>query len=169
MLDPNYAADPRLANGSRTWQVIFQWHQGDNDQGGSPPVALIIVGDHIYLDVETVQGSASVQVGQWPLAALDCGTRHDFAAEIKWHPTDGTIKVWHNGRPITFDPVPSQATPGASLPSQATDTVTGLTTLFPPQAGPFQGLPQGWSLRRAANATLHRTSSYDIRRYEWVQ
>ena len=175
MLDPNYAADPRLANGSRTWQVIFQWHQGDNDQGGSPPVALIIVGDHIYLDVETVQGSASVQVGQWPLAALDRGTWHNFAAEIKWHPTDGTIKVWHNGQPITFDPVPSQATPGASFPSQATDTLTGLTTLFPPQAGspdPSSVYLKAGLYRRAANTTPAQTFVLyhdDIRRYEWVQ
>ena len=64
MLDPNYAADPRLANGSRTWQVIFSGTRATMSQGESPPVALIIVGDHIYLDVETVQGSASVQVGQ---------------------------------------------------------------------------------------------------------
>ena len=74
MLDPNYADDPRLANGSRTWQVIFQWHQGDNDQGGSPPVALIIVGDHIYLDVETVQVVPLFRLGsgRWPpwIAAL---------------------------------------------------------------------------------------------------
>jgi hypothetical protein len=133
MFDMNYAQNPVGSDGHRIWQVVFQFHQGDNDQGGSPPVAFIIVNDKVYLDAETVQSGASVQVGQWPIADLNRGTWHDFAAEIKWHPTDGTIKVWYDGQPVTFDPVPSQANPGSNFPQHSTDTLTGLTTLFPPQ------------------------------------
>jgi hypothetical protein len=132
MFDPNYAQNPVGTDGHPIWQVVFQFHQGDNDQGGSPPVAFIIFNDKVYLDVQTVQNGASVQMGQWPIADLNRGTWHDFAAEIKWHPTDGTIKVWYDGQPVNFDPVPSDAT-GGNFPQQTTDTLTGLPTLFPPQ------------------------------------
>jgi hypothetical protein len=174
MLDPSYAADPRLKNGSQTWQAIFQWHQGDNDRGGSPPVAFILVGDYIYLDVETVKSGASVQVGQWPLATLNRGAWHDFAAEIKWHRTDGTIKVWHNGQPITFNPAPSQANPGTSFPPSATTTLTGLTTLFPPKSGsttPSSVYLKAGLYRRAANTTpaqMFVLYHDELGRYEWV-
>ncbi|MEJ2865343.1 heparin lyase I family protein [Actinomycetospora flava] len=174
LLDPSYAVDPRLADGTRTWQVIFQWHQGDKDQGGSPPVAFIIAGDHIYLDVHTVKSGASVQVGQWPLATLDRGTWHDFAAEIKWHRTDGTIKLWHNGQAVTFAPVASPASPGTMFPSSATDTLANLTTLFPPKAGssrPSSVYLKVGLYRRAANTTPSQTFVVyhdEICRYEWA-
>jgi quercetin dioxygenase-like cupin family protein len=173
MLDSEYAADPRMPDGNRIWQVIFQWHQGDNDQGGAPPVALTIVGDDIHLHVETVRNGASVEVGQWPLATVNRGAWHDFIAEITWHRTDGTIKIWHDGQPITFNPAPSPANPGTKFPPSATSTLTNLTTLFPPKSGstdqPSVYLKAGL-YRRAVNATPVQTFVVyhdEMRRYEW--
>lgn len=90
---------------------------------------------------------------------LDRGAWHDFAAEIKWHRSDGTIKFWHNGTPITFNPVPSPANDGAPYPSQATDTLTQLETLFPPKDGsqrsPSVYLKAGLYRRPAATTPGH--------------
>lgn len=144
MLTPTYVNDPRIDdatdpnNGKPTWQVIFQWHQGDSDQGGAPPIAFIIIGNNILLDLhrpDPANESNSLHVGQWPVATLDRGTWHDFAASIRWHTTDGSIKVWHNGQPVIFNPqVPAEFPNQAPYPAQATDTLTGLGTLFPPKA-----------------------------------
>lgn len=142
-LDPTYVNDPRINdpndpnNGKPIWQVVFQWHQGETDRGSSPPIEFIIVGNTIMLSVNRHNPAdelASVQVGQWPVANLDRGAWHDFQAEIRWHQTDGYIKVWHDGAPVTFSP---QVQPGNQppYPSQPTTTLTGLGTLFPAKTG----------------------------------
>jgi hypothetical protein len=134
MLDPKYVNDPRIAAGKdagkRTWQVITQWHHGKYEQGVIPPIAFTIVGDNIFLHLS----KHNIEVGQWPIATLDRGTWHDFRAEIRWHLTDGSIKVWHNGQRQTFQPQPQ---PGGQppYPPNATDTLTHLETLFPPTPG----------------------------------
>jgi Polysaccharide lyase len=139
-LDPAYVADPRDANGQRIWQVIFQWHQRDvivrtdggrdGDCGGPPPIAFTIVGDYIMLDFhkhDPADDAKSIKVGEWPIAPLDRCNWHDFTAEIRWHRTQGSIKVWHNGSRVTFNPYGPTA-----YPPQPTITLTGLETLFPP-------------------------------------
>jgi hypothetical protein len=162
MLDPNYVNDPRIAAGNdagkRTWQVITQWHQGDHDQGASPPIAFTIVGDNIRLHLDKhdpADQDNSIEVGQWPVATLDRGTWHDFRAEIRWHLTDGSIKVWHNGQRQTFQPQPQ---PGGEppYPRKATDTLTGLETLFPPKTGSAEA-PSAYlkaGLYRRGDATI---------------
>jgi hypothetical protein len=144
MLDPGYANDPRIDDpndpnlGKPIWQVIFQWHQGETDQGSVPPVAFIIVGDSILLDLhrhDPGDPAASIQVGQWSIASLDRGIWHDFAADIRWHQTEGSVRVWHNGIPVTFSPqVPPDAPTEPKYPNQPTETLAGLETLFPPQS-----------------------------------
>jgi hypothetical protein len=145
MLDPTYVTDPRVNdavdpnNGKSIWQVITQWHQSDSDRGSSPPVAFIIVGNNILLDVhryDPANENYSIQVGQWPVATLNRGAWHDFEAEIRWHPTDGTIKITHNGSPVMFSPqVPPDAPNEPLYPTQTTENLTGLGTLFPPKTG----------------------------------
>jgi Polysaccharide lyase len=141
MLDPNYVLDPRVDDsthknhGKPTWQVIFQWHQGDDDKGGAPPVAFIIVGDNILLDLhkpDPKNDANSLHVGQWPVANLSRGTWHDFTVEIRWHQTDGLIKVAHNGQQVVFNPqVPAEFPNQPPYPAQATDTLRNVPTLFP--------------------------------------
>jgi hypothetical protein len=90
--------------GKEVWQVITQWHQGDNDQGGPPPVAFIIVNDEIRLHVhrpDPTNPANSIEVGQWTVApGLDRGTWHDLQVEIVWSTSAGSIQVWHNGQPV---------------------------------------------------------------------
>jgi hypothetical protein len=132
MLDASYPDDPKVASGARAWQVVFQWHQGDHDLGGSPPVAFTLVGDDIMLDLhrhDPINSAASIRQGQWSVAELDRGTWHDFAAEIVWSVGQGTIRVWRNGQPVTFQP---QTQPGqTAYPAVATQLLTGLETLMP--------------------------------------
>jgi hypothetical protein len=130
-LDPAYVDDPRDSAGKRIWQVIFQWHQGDNDRGVEPPIAFTIIYDNIMLDLhrhDPLNQDKSIKVGEWPVARLDRGSWHDFAAEIRWHQGQGTIRVWHNGVPYIFNPQGQHP-----YPAQPTDILTGLDTLFPPK------------------------------------
>jgi hypothetical protein len=113
MLDSAYPVDPVGTDGKPIWQVITQWHQGDNDQGASPPVAFIIVGEQIRLHLNRADGT---EVGQYAVAPLDRGTWHDFQMDVRWALTGGSIKVWHNGTPVL------------DLPS--------VPTLFPQQQNP---------------------------------
>jgi hypothetical protein len=159
-----------LANGKRTWQVILQWHQGDTDKGGPPPIAFTIVGEHINLDLHRADPTPgreqySIQKGSWPVATLDRGQWHDFAAEILWSQGEGAIKVWHRlsaaggeFTPVTFDPQQPPDEPAdpqrPDYPAQPTDVLTNLETLFPPQTNadpPTAYLKVG--LYRAAEVT----------------
>jgi hypothetical protein len=130
MLDTTYldnplSTDPNDPQVNRPiWQVITQWHQGDNNQGASPPVAFIIVGNEIQLDLnkhDPNDPGSSIQAGQWPVANLDRGQWHDFQVDVQWDLADGKIQVWHNGSPVTFN-----------VGGQTLTQLTGLETLFPP-------------------------------------
>jgi hypothetical protein len=117
LLDTSYPVNPMGADGKPIWQVITQWHQGDADVGGSPPIALILVGDEIRLHLhksDPANPNASVEVGQYPVAALSRGTWHDFQLEVRWALSGGYVKIWHNG--------------------QAKADVQNIQTLFPTRA-----------------------------------
>jgi hypothetical protein len=73
LLDSSYPVNPIGADGKPIWQVITQWHQGDADVGGSPPIALILVGDEIRLHLhrsDPADPNSSIEVGQWRVASL---------------------------------------------------------------------------------------------------
>ncbi len=140
MLDPSYVVDPVKYDGQPPFQVITQWHQADQDRGLSPPIAWIIVGDNILVDLyrhDPEEVEKSIPVGRWPVAKeLDRGAWHTFAAEIRWHPTEGSIRVWHNGTPVTFEPqTPPDLPDGVPYPERPTKELTSLETLFPPRPG----------------------------------
>ena len=113
MLSPEYPQNPQVADpnapperqGKPIWQVITQWHQGDNDPGTFPPVAFIIEGDKIKLDLNRLKEgtSESEEAGEWPVCDLDPGEWHHFRADIRWHRSEGTVQVWHNEAPVEFD------------------------------------------------------------------
>jgi hypothetical protein len=66
------------------------------------------------------------------VASIDRGHWHTFEAEILWSTTDGTLKLWHDGNAVMFDPQIPNDNPGASpYPAQRTDTLTGLKNLYP--------------------------------------
>ncbi|MEU0883352.1 polysaccharide lyase [Lentzea sp. NPDC005914] len=103
LLDASYPVNPIGADGRPIWQVITQWHQGDGDVGGPPPIALIIVGDEIRLHLHSsdrADPNRSVEVGQYPVATLARGTWHDFRLEVRWALTGGYVKVWHDGQVV---------------------------------------------------------------------
>jgi hypothetical protein len=80
--------------------VITQWHQ-DTDNG-SAPVALIMVGDKIWLHLhkyDPANPNVPTEIGQYPVAPLSPGTWHDFRLEVRWALTGGYVKIWHNGQP----------------------------------------------------------------------
>jgi hypothetical protein len=145
MLDQNYVNDPRIDdpadpnNGKPTWQVIFQWHQGDSDRGGAPPIAFIIIGNDILLDIhrpDPANEVNSLHVGQWPIATLSRGSWHDLRVDIRWHLSSGSIQIWHNGQPVTFHPqVPAEFPNQPPYPAQSTETLLDIGTLFPPKTG----------------------------------
>lgn len=127
MLHPDYPLNPKVNDptredhGEEIWQVIFQWHQGGTDRGVSPPVEFVISGDRIWLSLNKALPEdcpAGEQFGRWPVCGLARGSWHDFEAEIRWHRTEGTIKLKHNGCPVLFD---------------GDEQLTGLSTLFEPQ------------------------------------
>jgi hypothetical protein len=144
MLPQDYPQDPEDAAGKAIWQVVFQWHQAYENAGVEPPVAFIIVHDEIRLDLHRCQPgddpAKSVPVGQWPVATLDRGTWHDFQAEILWHPSNGSIRVWRNGVPVTFQPRvhPDLPATTAPFPATATTTISGIGTLYQPKPGSQQ-------------------------------
>jgi hypothetical protein len=130
MFDASYPLKPvsteTSSSGQAVWQVVTQWHQGDNDTGGPPPVAFIVANDEIRLHIhrhDPNDEQKSIEVAQWKVApSLDRGQWHDFVLEIRWSTTNGTLKLWHNGTPVTF-----------SQPSGSTQELSGLETLFPPK------------------------------------
>lgn len=142
LLPESYPVDARVNDGGkdhgkRAWQVLCQWHQGDNDRGGPPPIAFTVVGDQIMLNLHRHHPDLlveSIQRGEWPLAPLDRGTWHRFSVEIVWNVGQGSIRVWHNDVPVVFQPQSPPSSPGEPVfPVQATEVLTGLETLFPPQ------------------------------------
>ncbi|WP_448612459.1 heparin lyase I family protein [Geodermatophilus sp. URMC 60] len=155
MLDPGYPTDPRVHypdpnhpkhadHRRRIWQVIFQWHQSGDDVGGSPSIGFIIWDGYIRLTVhrhDPNDETTSIHVGRWPIAPMARGTWHDFAAEIKWHLTDGSIKVWHNGSPVIFNPQTPDSPGEPDYPTAPTDTLTNLGTLYPHKKRPPNAPP----------------------------
>jgi hypothetical protein len=126
LFDASYPVNPVVTapggeQGKPIWQVVTQWHQGDNDTGSSPPVALIVVKDSVALHLNRHDGS---EVGVWPIAPLARGTWHRFRLDVRWHLTDGMIRMWHNGVRVQFP-----------RGGQSTTVLTGLETLFPAQPG----------------------------------
>jgi hypothetical protein len=111
LLDRSYPTVP-----AGVWQVITQWHQGDGDTGGSPPIAFIIVDDRIKLQLHRTDAAGqSVEIATYDVAPLDRGTWHRFRMEVRWSLSDGYVKVWHDG--------------------QQKVNRAGIPTLFPPRAG----------------------------------
>jgi hypothetical protein len=101
LLDAAYPMNPTGTDGKSIWQVITQWHQGDADVGGPPPIALVLVRNEIRLHLhqsDPTNPDGSVEIGQYPVATLDCGNWHDFRLEIRWALSGGYVKVWHNER-----------------------------------------------------------------------
>jgi hypothetical protein len=103
MLDSAYPANPIGSDGKPIWQVITQWHQGDNDQGASPPVAFIIEGEQILLHLTRPDGT---DAGKHPVASLARGSWHHFQMDIRWA-LSGSVTVWHNGAQV-LPPTPAQ-------------------------------------------------------------
>jgi Polysaccharide lyase len=110
------ASYPDVTGSSGIWQVITQWHQGDSDVGGSPPIALIIIDDEIRLDLhapDPANPDASVRIGQYTVANRTKGSWHAFSLEVRWALSNGYVKIWHNG--------------------QLAEEITNIPTLFPPR------------------------------------
>jgi hypothetical protein len=123
MLDPAYPVNATGTDGKPIWQVITQWHQGDQDVGGPPPIAFIIVGDQILLHLhrsDPQNPANSIEVGQFPVAnGLARGSWHDFQMDVRWDLTNGWVTVWHNGQLMQHHgPIqtlfPQQQNPGAA-------------------------------------------------------
>jgi Polysaccharide lyase len=137
MFDSTYPANPVVSesgntnNGQPIWQVITQWHQGENDQGGPPPIAFIVVQDEIRLHIhkhDPTDPKKSIEVGQWPIVPrLDRGQWHHIQIDILWATTGGEVAVWYNGTPVKFAIGVTQA-----------EQLTGLETFFPPKSGSSQ-------------------------------
>jgi hypothetical protein len=104
MLDPAYPVNPVGSDGKAIWQVITQWHQGDNDQGASPPVAFIIENDQIKLHLTRPDGTDAAKYVVAP--QLTRGAWHRFQMDVRWG-LSGSIAVWHNGDPVV-PPTPAQ-------------------------------------------------------------
>jgi hypothetical protein len=143
LLDTSYPMNPLGADGKPIWQVITQWHQGDADVGGPPPVALILVGNEIRLHLhrsDPADPNASVEVGQYHVATLSRGTWHNFRLDARWALTGGYVKIWHNGQ-VTADVQNIQTL----FPTRANAAVAGTAYLkmglyrkaSPVGAGPF--------------------------------
>jgi hypothetical protein len=107
MLDPAYPTNPVGTDGSAIWQVSTQWHQGDQDVGGSPPIAFIVVGNEMRLRLhrsDPQNPSNSIEIGQFPVATgLAKGSWHDFQMDVHWDLINGWVTVWHNGQLVQRD------------------------------------------------------------------
>ncbi|HEX8346036.1 MAG TPA: polysaccharide lyase [Actinoplanes sp.] len=138
MLDTAYPSNPIGSDGKRIWQVITQWHQGDNDQGGPPPIAFVIEGEQILLHLTRPDGT---DAGKYFVAPLARNTWHHFRMDVRWA-LNGSVTVWHNGSQM----VPP--TPAQTLFPQQNSTVAGTAyfkmglyrkaiALSPPTTGRF--------------------------------
>lgn len=154
MLTSDYPVNPVGADGKAIWQVITQWHQGDSDVGGSPPLAFIIVNDEIRLHVhrsDPNNPNNSLEVGQYFVTGLGRATWHKFEMDVRWAVADGWVRVRHNG-------------------VQKVD-LKGIQTLFPPRAGatrpPSVYLKMGL-YRKATPAGSGRFVLYHDNVQKWV-
>lgn len=138
MLDAAYPVNPVGSDGRPIWQVITQWHQGDNDQGGSPPIAFIIEGEQILLHLTRPDGT---DAGKHVVAPLARGTWHHFQMDIRWA-LSGSVTVWHNGSEVVAPTTAQTLFPqkNSTLPGTAYFKM-GLyrkaVTLNPPTTGRF--------------------------------
>ncbi|GLY03945.1 polysaccharide lyase [Actinoplanes sp. NBRC 101535] len=117
MLDPTYPQNPVGTDGKPIWQVITQWHQGDNDQGSSPPVAFIIESGQIVLHLTRPDGT---DAAKHVLAPIARGTWHHFRMDVRWG-LAGSVTVWHNNTQVlastaaqTLFPQLNSAQPGTA-------------------------------------------------------
>lgn len=139
LLPQGYPVDPQPASGTggRPWQVIFQWHQGHTDIGGSPPVEIIIEQGKILLSTNRpnpANSGQSLPFCRWYLCDAATEIWHDFELEISWRLEGGSIKAWYGGAPVTFQPQTSDYFPDLGPhPVSAGDTISGLMTMFDPQ------------------------------------
>lgn len=84
--------DPDFPTGTKTWQLIMQWHQeGDS---GSPPVAVQVRDNRLQLALqgEDFQDLGPVAGGQ----TVDLILRIAFSQD----PNTGTVDVWNGGRHV---------------------------------------------------------------------
>jgi hypothetical protein len=87
------------------WVIFTQWHQKDpaNSQtpaiGSSPPIEFIIEKGmlKLHLNSASSQPGPSIEFAKADLAPVSPGTWHHWRADIQWSPTDGSVKVWHDG------------------------------------------------------------------------
>jgi hypothetical protein len=102
-----------------TW---YEW--STTTAGDSRRSRFILLGKQIWLDLQRwgpANELASLQVEQWPVAELQSGQWHQFVAKIRWDVSEGTVQLWHNGDPVTFDPqVPSDTAGQPQYPPGAT-------------------------------------------------
>jgi hypothetical protein len=100
LLDPSYPADPLRPDGKPIWQVITQWHQGDNDVGSSPPIEFTLYRGKIYFHLNRVNPAnenESVPGLEIEVADLARGQWHDFQLDVRWSLTNGSVAVAHDG------------------------------------------------------------------------
>jgi Polysaccharide lyase len=85
------------------WVLFTQWHQKDPNGtnpaiGSSPPIEFIIEKGMLKLRLNRAsQPGPSTEFTTVDLAQVSPGMWHHWAAEIQWSPTDGSVKVWHDG------------------------------------------------------------------------
>jgi hypothetical protein len=117
--------------GNPAFQVFTQWHHSGSS--GSPPLAFVVQppkaggGSDFRIRVGVVASSTGQRhyVG---IADLNRGQWHHFDIEVRWNPTDGWLKVRHNGQQTMFTPAESDG-----LLQESTDRLTSLATLYPGQ------------------------------------
>lgn len=117
------------------WQVFFQWHQGQHDLGSSPPVGFIIEKDSLYFNLEKLSADdplTSVRRGAWELGPIRRGEWHSFQLDIRWHLTNGLVRLKYNGTQVCFKRQTPGWPPGAdAFPLEDTEELAGIPTMFP--------------------------------------
>jgi Polysaccharide lyase len=131
LFDASYPTNPTDADGNPIWQVITQWHQGDNDRpvGGSPPVALILANGKVWLHLNRPSPNdpnSVEEVGKYYVADMTPGTWHHFRVEVRWALSGGYVKVWHNGG---TNPVQDRSNVQTLYPTSANPAMAGTATL----------------------------------------
>lgn len=89
LFDHSYPA----VDGEEIWQVVAQWHQGDQDQGSSPPVAFGVDDDMLCLDIHDVTG----QRMRHHLVDLNRGHWHELTVDVWWTTVqaEGWVELRH--------------------------------------------------------------------------
>lgn len=82
-------------------QVIWQWHEGSNTAGLSPHLAAIVQGGTLKIMAIANYNSVLTQANstKWVLyqAPWKPGMWNRFVVKARIHPTNGLVKVWHDG------------------------------------------------------------------------